>query len=142
MEYKIKLHAIGREKCYLTLRIYTETRERETIEHKKVQSYKKLSITGEIRTPNNRGIICLGQCYDTMLEIYPNDERLQKIVAIWKRWHLNDLKAGCIHQKHGDYSNPEISGQVCPETGYKYGTSYLLEELPEDVIQEAIELFR
>jgi len=39
-----------------------------------------------------------GQCIDTIAELYPQNEKVQRMHKIWKRWHLNHLRAGCIHQ--------------------------------------------
>ena len=39
-----------------------------------------------------------GQCYDSIQEMYPNDKKVQRIIEIWKKYHLNGMNAGCIHQ--------------------------------------------
>ena len=40
-----------------------------------------------------------GQCLDTMLEVFPHDDRLRRIVAVWAVYHLNDMKAGLPEQE-------------------------------------------
>jgi hypothetical protein len=147
------------------------------------------------------------------------DESIRKFLEIWRAWHLNDMRAGCIHQRtawkpseefilvtwrltsdailqqrnvknevdglvreHGrvqqlapwthmmykapfqitlpegvqpdnaelyrehnretktaGWMRPEehpkgILGKPCPECGYKYGTTWLKEDVPQDVI--------
>lgn len=62
-------------------------------------------------------------------------EDLRRLAAIWRRWHLNGMKAGCIHQREGSYSDPAIANQICPESGYKYGREWLFEEVPSDTVE-------
>ena len=71
-----------------------------------------------------------------------------KIQNIWNRWHLNDLRAGTPKQEefvrewklthNYDYTIVcealEEAGLLY-DNGYKYGSSWLKEELPTDVIQ-------
>ena len=93
-------------------------------------------------------------------------------MEIWRRWHLNDMKAACVHQrwfgwdeKPIDPSKPtntygtHFEGQKsaswnllgwvrpdehpdglmtkeCPVCGYKYGTAWLKEDLPAEIIAE------
>ena len=112
-----------------------------------------------------------------------NQETFDKFLDIWDRWHLNDMQAGCKHQRNwthcpGHYSKSGIdiertnrelretgvalvrgngrhyyctdddapkdgekcSGNVvklctpCPVCGYKYGSAWLHESVPQDVI--------
>lgn len=98
-------------------------------------------------------------------------ELAAKFSETWKRWHLNDMRAGCEHQraekwdeKPIDASKPlntygkHFDGQrtaswnmlawvspkehpgglltkPCPICGYRYGSAWLKEELPEDVVE-------
>lgn len=55
---------------------------------------------------------------------------LQKL---WDRWHLNDMRAGCEHQRAEKWDKKRLS-EPCPTCGYKYGTAWLTEEVPPDVI--------
>ena len=66
----------------------------------------KLSITGvegPIRNGNYRG--SCGQIYsDKLLEdITPGSDwshtAIKKFFKVWEDWHLNDMRAGCIHQR-------------------------------------------
>lgn len=137
----------------------------------------KLSITGvEGPTPNGD---CKGSC--GQIEINPtmfasfapgwSKELSAKFSEVWKRWHLNDMRAGCEHQrKEGwdkkpiDPSKPlraygkHFDGQrsdswnmltwvrpdehpeglltkPCSICGYRYGTAWFKEELPEEVVE-------
>jgi hypothetical protein len=40
-----------------------------------------------------------GQCYDEILELVPGDPKVARMVEVWKRWHLNNMKPGCEHQR-------------------------------------------
>lgn len=130
----------------------------------------RLSICGTCYTgkelfKSERNLISCGQCVDECSDLIP-----EQLAEAWKRWHLNDMRAGCEHQraekweerpidpskplnsygKHFDgqqsdswnmlscvpyNKHPEgLLGKPCPVCGYKYGTAWLKEELPQDVI--------
>lgn len=71
-----------------------------------------------------------------------------KVQSIWNRWHLNDLRAGTPKQEEFirewklshryDYTKAcealEEAGLLY-DNGYKYGSSWLKEELPTEVIK-------
>jgi hypothetical protein len=72
---------------------------------------KRLSITG-VQGPVSNGD-CHGGCgqvinavleaaryaetHQTQTRIEPN--KIRHLAAIWKEWHLNDMRAGCTHQE-------------------------------------------
>lgn len=141
-----------------------------------------LSITG-VEGPKNNGD-CLGSCgqIDNTIRKYKqplNDynghvlpkETIDVILSFWERWHLNDMRPGCEHQRALGWSDKPIDdtkptnayglhfeGQThpswnllgwvseeehpngllskpCPICGYKYGTAWKREEVPEYVIE-------
>ena len=139
----------------------------------------RLSITS-VHGPKANGD-CYGGCgqHDTPLinpESKPEQgwtrEQMERLHALWKRWHLNNMRPGCEHQraekwserpidpskptntyglhfegqKHPSWNmltwvrrseHPEgLMCEPCPECGYKYGTAWLREELPDEVIEE------
>ncbi len=78
---------------------------------KKQNSYRtpdgRAQIDWEITVKENRGRVLSmtgeydggsGQCDDSIAEAYPDDAIVQRLVAIWKRWHLNDMRAGTPEQ--------------------------------------------
>jgi len=104
----------------------------------------------------------MGQCLDS---IEPKNEPQNALIDLWKKYHLNDMNAGCIHQdKWQDIRiNPEelpnshanrdekgilaswvypkdhekgFLGKACPICGYKYGTSWLYRPLPDNIEEE------
>lgn len=121
----------------------------------------RLSITG-VEGPLSNGD-CVGGCgqiqgsipkYIDDITFAPgwNKELLTKFLSVWKRWHLNDMRAGSQVQEDWLRANP-ISFQY-PQThydtasaaltaaglnpdadGYKYGHAWKYEQLPDDVVQ-------
>lgn len=87
-----------------------------------------------------------GQCYDS---IKPTPTQ-KKIIAIWKKYHLNDMNAGTPEQEKalkgfkGDYDaqceHLKKKGlyEVTLKNGkpYKYGTGWITRELPTDLWAE------
>ena len=73
------------------------------------------------------------------------------LVALWNRWHLNDMRAGCKHQEARYRATPAerpthtngymgtagdtLSG-LCSECGYRYGSAWLFEPLPVDILEQ------
>jgi len=121
-----------------------------TIDGKKVPKEVRLSICGTIEY--HRTFIAGGQIKDTLEKAYKNntlslkipDALFIKILEIWDKWHLNDLRAYCIHQKpiverHKGKSYDELIKipelKKCPVCGYRYGSQWRYEPLPEEVIE-------
>lgn len=133
-----------------------------------------LSICG-VEGPKNNGD-CKGSCgqivmHDWNIHQYApgwSDELATKFRDVWDRWHLNDMRAGCEHQRaegwdkrpidpskptnaYGNFTatasrnmlvwvskkdHPHgLLGEPCPTCGYKYGTAWLREELPVEVVE-------
>lgn len=124
--------------------IKLKTSSRETTTHKHVKEYYTLSITGSY---NGGG----GQCIDTLKKLDSvaiPEQDLTDLIEIWERWHLNDMTAHCEHQKPIPvrYDDPEynhyvwLSGKQCPN-GYRYGSAWLIEELPQEVIDRVDAIF-
>lgn len=70
---------------------------------------------------------------------------LTSLLAVWDRWHLNDVRSWCAHmdrsnlvREDGPYGR-QIStrGNPCPDgADFWFGRSWLVEFLPDDVIAE------
>jgi len=63
------------------------------------------------------------------------EEMYRKLLDIWKRWHLNDMRAGCSHQRAMGWNRDEHLGKPCPICGYKYGCGWIFEPVPDEVIE-------
>lgn len=67
-----------------------------------------------------------GQIREELARFFPE-------VVPYFQYHLNDMNAGCKHQRALGWGNDQI-GIPCPECGYKYGAKWLYEPLPPEVI--------
>ncbi len=138
------------------------------IELRRKEKGIELSICGEIWNHIHTDIISGGQNIDTIARLFPHNKKVQRVKEIWKRWHLNDIRAGCAHQRAlkwedvripvADLPDNKISNRdergilaiwvypkehkdglltkPCPECGYAYGSKWLFEEIPAEVIEE------
>ena len=82
-----------------------------------------------------------GQCIDELMNLVTERdgklcETSMLILANWKRYHLNDLRAGCEHQEHAKrtFKKSYEIGDVCTVCGNKYGHSWHTEILPEELL--------
>jgi hypothetical protein len=138
---------------------------------------KRLSITG-VEGPRKDGD-AWGSCGQITLDPDAfvsfgdgwNADKVAEFAATWERWHLNDMRAGCAHQRlygwHTRPINPSkptntygkhfdgqerdswnllgwispsehsdgLLGKPCPDCGYAYGTAWLTEEVPQDILE-------
>jgi len=119
------------------------------------------SACGKIWNARHTGIICCGQCLDTIAE-YVKTPTFKKIHRLWKLHSLNGLKAGtprqmaCIRD-HKDEINESLGfydkeldlleryGLVYDTledgTQYKYGSAWLTAEIPQNDLEEIKSLF-
>lgn len=67
---------------------------------------KKLSLTG-VEGPTSDGNCC-GSCGQIVMDMNPDEikpvngwskESIIRLMEIWNKWHLNDMQAGCEHQR-------------------------------------------
>lgn len=63
------------------------------------------------------------------------EEMYRKLLDIWKRWHLNDMRAGCSHQRAMGWNRDDDIGKPCLICGYRFGYSRLFEPVPDNVIE-------
>ena len=65
-----------------------------------------------------------------------NEDLWFDFLEVWKRWHLNNMRAGCEHQRalgwEADGYDKHPS-EPCPTCGYKFGSAWKAEALPEGV---------
>lgn len=77
----------------------------------------EFSMMGEVKYRD--GGSSGGQNIEEIAKAFPHDEKIQRMCAIWKRWHLNHMKAGCAHQR----ATWDISKEVVL-THYKWTTKW------------------
>lgn len=137
----------------------------------------RLSITG-VEGPKRNGD-CWGGCGQIVMHAKGtwiagadfSQAQMDRFIEVWDRWHLNDMRAGCEHQRaekwderpidpskplnaYGKHFAGQISdswnmltwvrpaahpdglmGVPCPTCGYKFGSAWLTEEVPADVLE-------
>jgi hypothetical protein len=124
----------------------------------------RLSICGE-------GVDFGGQCVDEIGYAIDKDhiekERIPdalRLMQVWGRWHLNDMRPHCEHQKKWDSKKPlevktykgketknamwvtqkehpeGLLSKPCDECGYRFGSAWLYEEVPTHILEFLREL--
>jgi hypothetical protein len=101
-----------------------------------------------------------GQCDEALENISVfhkgwSKARARKLRQVWNDWHLNHMRPGCVHQAEWNMSkmlelpggekkeagwvtpdeHPEgLLEKPCPVCGYKYGSAWNKESIPDDVL--------
>lgn len=118
----------------------TRQTEYETTDHRKVRRPLDFAITTAVWRPDKRDIVSGGATVDPLRELttYTNgfSDRVIAELLSMAEYHLNGMTAGCDHQtavwEDGRYGR-QISltdTLPCPVTGYRYGSAWLVRELP------------
>ena len=105
------------------------------------------SASGGIGNPINPHTV--GQCLEEIKERHPQNLPLSQIYKVWKRYHLNDMKAGTPDQeaaiesrkqtKRYDFSaacNHLESIGLLDDGGYKYGSKWLYSPIPQIILDK------
>jgi hypothetical protein len=121
---------------------------------------KRFSATATIwRGANRREALVCGQCLEEAAAHLPENQLAQRILAVWRDWHLNDMRAGSPAQQAWLKANPveavypeshyEKACKALAEVGlnpdpghlhngkpYAYGSAWLTEEIPAETVSE------
>lgn len=105
----------------------------QTVTHEDVDGYWRFSVSASVwQRRNSTDCHMAGQIRSTVRLLGPTTAELCRL---WKRWHLNDMRAGCAHQGQPRYtatgSADLDSVEPCPKTGYRYGSAWLVEVIPQ-----------
>lgn len=107
---------------------------------------KVLSIVGDLRTVGG------GQIHEGMRQYFgDSNESLNKLLDIWERWHLNDMNAGTRAQRevlkdiavgtpYKTRCDLLREAGLLEDNGYRYGSDWLHENLPENIQEELEDL--
>lgn len=132
----------------------SEPREQETTDHRTVVDPLELSVTYSTRKTwatrddDDPWVSCGAGAAEAVAEITTREaapevfERIARLIP----WHLNGMSAGCDHQtveyESSPYGRrPSLSDTLpCPVTGYRYGSAWLLRELPDEIVEDAVAL--
>ena len=117
----------------------------------------RFSMCGDIWCPHRKDSISGGQNIEEIAQAFPGNAKVQRMAAIWREWHLNDMQAGSPAQMAFLKANPVTDrlnhyASACealraaglqPDPNYihdgkpyKYGSAWLKKELPPEVIEE------
>jgi len=129
-----------------------------TIDLEPVEMYIELAICGNAWNNRKTDFVYCGQIYDMILENVDDYKKLlmpkgklRRILEVWERWHLNGMRAGTRKQntaakeaprdQYNRYSYDETCNYLKKEgiyedRGYKYGHAWLVEVLPDEIIEE------
>ena len=97
----------------------------------------KLTISGvEGPLPSGNAI---GSCGQLTLNIENLDAdwtpgMLSTFTYIWDKWHLNNMRPTCQHQRELGQTYITHPSSICITCGYVLGSAWISEELPETVI--------
>lgn len=160
VEVEIELRKRGGEE---TFRFVNGQRE---YTGEKTPEYYELAICGDIWNHVHTDIYCGGQCLDTIAE-YVHSDLFKEIYELWKRYHLNGMRAGtpeqeeekikwladghrydyteiCEHLKEVGLYEVMFTGKTSSRTynnePYRYGSGWVVEDLPEEVIARVKEI--
>jgi len=111
--------------------------------HDPISRWTRISITGEVIEKGRRIATSGGQIVDDLVFIETfapgwDTAKVTRLRILWQDHHLNDMRAGCVHQSPVGTTTSEMldNTPVCPETGYKWGSAWLVD--PEAETQVAI----
>jgi|ERR1051326_1916842 hypothetical protein len=95
-----------------------------------------------------------GQCRETVLSVlasHPAIADVKRLCELWERWHLNgmrpdtrvqrealkDMEPAVYPQSHYDKACAHLEAKgLLLDRGYRYGSAWLSEPLPSDVVAE------
>jgi hypothetical protein len=126
-----------------------------------LNGHTRLSLTGQIGRHRYGQIDPLHEKVD----LSRRDMALADILrldVIWRDWHLNDMSAGCEHQRKAGWGRRKLtsgpkagsySGQAYPAEGgcltkqcricgYKYGSAWIYRPLPREVMKDLLRICR
>jgi len=115
----------------------------------------EVSICGNVWNNIRTDLVSGGQNTEAIRGFFPHSKRVQRICELWDRWHLNQMNAGTPAQTTAinawraeghayDYTKAcdhlAAIGLLYDDM-YKYGSAWLTEEVPAEVLTELRALF-
>jgi hypothetical protein len=140
---KIDYNRSGRKNCLATLEISWDG--------------ARFTASGNIWNPRGTYTYSGGQIVEEVCGYFPQNKQAQRILAIWRDWHLNDMKAGSPDQEAFLKANPIAdrlnhykaacdalaAAGINPDPNYThngkpyaYGSAWLKRDIPSDVVAE------
>lgn len=126
-------------------------RDQQTTDHRTVVDPLELSLTFEILSPTGVDIGGGAKGADGLAAVTDRSvdpetwERVERCLP----WHLNGMSAACDHQAVEYETDPYgrrrpslTLTEPCPDTGYRYGSAWLVRELPVSIVRDVETLAR
>lgn len=120
---------------------------------------RRFSASAGIWNRLHTDYLTCGQIVDSVCARFPGNPKAQKVLALWREWHLNDMLPGSPAQmaalnEHGGPFSYDGACAFLREKGlqpdpsyiingkpYSYGSAWLGKEIPPDVVAEIESLF-
>ena len=142
---KVDYNNSGRRNCMATLELSWDG--------------SRFSLRASIWNPRHTDIYMGGQCIEEVIAYFPHHPLAQRLAAIWREWHLNDMIAGSPAQEAWLAANPVTAvypeshytkacaaltaAGINPDPGYlhngkpyAYGSAWLKRDIPADIAAE------
>ena len=143
-DMQVKDREIGRIKGVGIVRVNARLewvdRPAVTVDHEEIGGHYVFAASGSLWLRSNSP-----DCYSAgqMLEKTWPLPAGRPLIRLWREWHLNGMQAACAHQAvPAGMSGSEALDAVppCPVTGYRYGSTWLVRVIPDDVVAEMREV--
>jgi hypothetical protein len=125
MQLSKEFRLFGGDRAMVKLELsHRELGNHDTVTHEPDSlpyGYLRVSFIGELAPKGVRFGTNAGS-YGQIVDHMPKALR-----RVWSRWHLNNMRAGCVHLGKGS-----AIGDVCEVSGYKYGYAWLVDPLTLD----------
>ena len=138
-----KLEMIGSDGSRCVVDFGLEMRDRPSTDWRtleNVESAYTFSASGEISNDS------FGQNLDEMYRLNGDNYLFRRIYKYWKKYHLNDLRAGtqqqtkilkkCLSTDYDDRCKFLKEHDLYVDRGYTYGTMWLTQMIPKDVVRQ------
>lgn len=89
--------------------------------------YHGLDVDGDTADGQVRITTACGQIRAELLSFFPEAKPYMK-------WHLNDMRAECVHQEARGETYKSHPDAACVDCGYKLGSGWKSRELPAEVV--------
>ena len=138
-----KLKMIGSDGSRCVVDFGLEMRDRPSTDWRtleQVESAYTFSASGEISNDS------FGQNLDEIYRLNGDNYFFRRIYKYWKKYHLNDLRAGtqqqtkilknCESTDYDDRCKFLKEHDLYVDRGYTYGTMWLTQMIPKDVVRQ------